>query len=87
MPGHATRSGARISASEDYFAITPSDTVNMSRPSYGGIRVANGPGEIAAVRADGEVVTISVGELDYLPIVATRINATGTTEGLELVAL
>ena len=44
-------------------------------------------GDGFAENADGDVVPCGVAEVDYLPINATRINATDTTGGLTLIKL
>jgi len=59
-------------------AVTPSDTVNLSRLSRG-IYVGV-TGNVAAVMADGTVVTfVAAPAGQILPIQAIRINATNTT--------
>lgn len=75
----------RLQAGTSFFAITPSDTVNLAkrcRSVYVG-----GAGNIAAVDDAGTAVTFSAVPVGtVLPIEAKRINATGTTATL-LVAL
>lgn len=71
----------------DYFAITPSDTVDFAVPTYGGIYVGGTGGDVQAVREDGTVVkfdAVPVGAV--LPIVAIRVNSTDTT-ATEMVGL
>lgn len=61
------------------FAITPSDTVNFSRETHGGIYVG-GTGDVVAVLYDGSTVTFTaVPAGTILPVRAIRVNATGTT--------
>lgn len=61
------------------FAITPSDTVNFARPTRGGIYVGTA-GDVVAVLEDGSTVTFkTVGDTYVLPVIAIRVNATGTT--------
>lgn len=63
---------------EQFFAITPSDTVNFSF-TVRGIYVG-GAGAVVAVNEAGTAVTfaaVPVGTI--LPIRATRVNATSTT--------
>ena len=65
-------------ASPDYFAITPSDTVNFDR-TVRGIYVGSG-GDVVAVTEGGDAVTF-VGAVtgSILPIMAVRVNSTSTT--------
>lgn len=69
---------ALLTPSRDYFAIVPHDLNNnlfMTRS----IRVG-GSGDVVAVREDGVAITFkSCYEGEVLPIVAIRVNATGTT--------
>ena len=60
--------------------ITPSNTVNLPRGVTGGIWVGSG-GDVAAVMQNNvmPVVLAAVPTGAWLPIAATRINATGTT--------
>lgn len=68
----------------DYFAITPSDTVNFTVADnkttiVRGIYVGTG-GDVVAVRQDGTAVTFTgVPGGVILPIVAKRVNSTSTT--------
>ena len=70
----------------DGFTVVPSDTVNfpiMSRGIYVG-----GTGNISLVTSAGTVLVFSavpVGTL--LPVIAQRINATGTTATLMVVLI
>ena len=66
------------SPSDRYEAVTPSDTVDLTKPCrslYVGVA-----GDVVAVTTAGVAVTftdVQAGEV--LPIVASRINATSTT--------
>jgi len=67
-----------LTPSRDYFAITPHNSTNLQFKTRS-IRVGVG-GDVVAVREDGTAVTFKncfAGEV--LPIVAIRVNATGTT--------
>ena len=71
-------SASLLTPSRDFFAITKSDTVDLAF-SPRSIRVG-AAGDVVAVREDGVAVTFkscAIGEI--LPIIAIRINATGTT--------
>lgn len=71
-------SASLLTPSRDYFAITPSDSVNFAF-SCRSIRVGAG-GDVVAVREDGTAVMFKncyAGEV--LSIVAIRVNATSTT--------
>lgn len=62
-----------------YFTATKHDSTDEARQSTGGMRVGTA-GDVVAVRPDNTAVTFkncSAGE--YLPIVARRVNSTGTT--------
>lgn len=67
-----------VAPSEHFEAVTPSDTVNLSRPSrslYVGVA-----GDVVAVNANGDVVTFTnVQGGQVLPIICVRVNATNTT--------
>lgn len=63
----------------DYFAITPSDTVNFTQGPVRGIYVG-GAGNIVCVSNSGSVITftaVPVGTV--LNVQALRVNATSTT--------
>lgn len=65
-----------------YATVTPSDTVNFANGPCRAIYVGGG-GDVAAVRPDGVAVVFSNLAPGYpFPIVAIRINATGTTATL-----
>lgn len=71
-------SAAMQSPSSEYFAITPSNTVDFTFFCRS-IRVGVA-GDVVAVKLDGTAVTFKgcyAGEV--LPIIAKRVNATGTT--------
>lgn len=58
--------------------VTPSDTVSLSTPGVG--LYVGGAGNISAVMEDGSTATftgVPVGT--WIPLVFSRINATGTT--------
>lgn len=59
------------------FAITPSDTVNLSR--YPREIICGGAGTVAVVDVDDVVTSYSVVAGQSIPQIAKRINATGTT--------
>lgn len=64
---------------DEYFAITPHDTTNLSSSTKGGVYVG-GTGAVVAVRPDGTTVTFtSVPAGSILPAEVIRVNATGTT--------
>jgi len=67
-----------LTPSRDYFAITPHDSTNLTFLTRA-IRVGSA-GDVVAVREDGTAITFKncySGEI--LDIVASRVNATGTT--------
>lgn len=78
FPRQFPDSASLLTPSRDFFAITPSDTVNFTFTARS-IRVGGG-GDVVAVREDGTAVTFKncyAGEI--LSIVAIRVNATNTT--------
>lgn len=78
FPRQFADSAALSAPSRDYFAITPSNTTDFTFTARS-IRVGVA-GDVVAVREDGTAVTFKgcyAGEI--LPIVAIRVNATGTT--------
>lgn len=69
---------AKSDPSPEFFAVTPSDTVNFSRVTRG--VYVGGEGNVSAVPLVGDAVTFTaVPAGTILPISASRINATGTT--------
>ncbi len=58
-------------------AITPSDTVNLTR-AIAGI-IATGAGNASVVTEGGQTVTIPVNSQQVIYLSITRVNATGTT--------
>lgn len=61
-----------------HFAITPSDTVNFAFPVRG--VYVGGTGDVVVVDRNGTAVTYkAVPTGQVLPIMASRVNATGTT--------
>lgn len=63
---------------ERSFAITPSDTVNFTKPCAG-IHVG-GAGNITLIDLDGNVRLFTAPTVGaVLPMAAKRVNATGTT--------
>lgn len=77
--------GAEIMPAGHYATITPHATTNFVDGECEGIWVG-GAGTIAAIRADGTVVSFTVAAGSVLPIRAIRVNAIATTATL-LVAL
>ncbi len=78
FPRQFSDNAGLITPSRDYFAITPSDSTNLTFKTRS-IRVG-GAGDVVAVREDGTAVLFKncfAGEI--LPIVAIRVNITGTT--------
>lgn len=66
-------------------AITPSDTVDITRPTNA--ILIGGTGDVAAVMQNGSVVTLKTLPAGAcVPIACRRVNATGTT-ATNLVAL
>lgn len=84
-PSNDKTPGLRINSLmpvENFFAATPSDAADEEETSTGGIYVGTG-GTIALVRTDGEVVNAVVPDGAYIPVVAKRVNDTGTdAEGI-----
>lgn len=71
-------SASMLTSSRDYFAITPHNSTNFTFKCRS-IRVGVG-GDVVAVREDGTAVTfVGCFAGEVLPIVAIRVNATGTT--------
>jgi hypothetical protein len=70
------------------FVITPSDDEDLAAPTWGGIQ--NGGAEAVQVTwisaHDGTEQVFTIGPYGYLPIVAVRVKATGTTEAAALLA-
>lgn len=67
-----------LTPSRDFFAITPSDTVNFTFTARA-LRVGVA-GDVVAVREDGTAVKfVNCYAGEVLPIVAIRVNATNTT--------
>lgn len=63
----------------NFFAITPSNTVDFTQGVTRGIYVGTG-GDVVAVGQDGTAVTFTaVPGGVILPIVAKRVNSTSTT--------
>jgi len=58
-------------------AITPSDTVNLRRPSDA--VYVGGAGNLVVILQDGTAITFAVVAGEILPVRAYRINATNTT--------
>lgn len=78
---------AALAATPDFFEVTPSDAVDMESPSTGGLRVGTGGDSLAVVKTDDTVVTFAnVQSGEYIPVVAKRINATGTVGCDDIVA-
>lgn len=62
---------------DNHVTITPSNTVNLSQPM---VIVAGTTGTISIVDKYDRAVTYTVGTaLTVLPVLAKRVNATGTT--------
>lgn len=57
--------------------ITPSDTVNLAKPSDA--LLIGSSGAVAAVFENGTVVILTVSAPTVLPVRVARVNATGTT--------
>lgn len=60
-----------------FFAVTPSDTVNLSSPAralYIGVS-----GDVVAINPKGVAVTFTAAPVGILPIYTTRVNSTGTS--------
>lgn len=60
-----------------YEAVTPSDTVNLSKGTADGFLIG-GAGDIAIMGEDGDVVTMTA-PAGILPCGGLRVYATGTT--------
>lgn len=60
-----------------HFLITPSDTVGFTPGT--GLVYAGGAGTISAVDDSNQALPYTVVAGDILPIVCTRVNATGTS--------
>jgi len=69
----------------DYVAITPSDTVNFANGICRAIYVGSS-GDIVAINNEGTAITFSNVPIGILPVMTTRVNATGTV-ATNLVAL
>jgi hypothetical protein len=66
----------------DAFAITPSDTVNMTRPCEAIYVGGASAGNVVVVMPSGDVATfVAVPIGTILPVKAKRVNSTGTTVG------
>lgn len=62
--------------SQDYGPITPSDTVDFVRPSR--MIIVATAGDVRFVKLDSTTATLTL-PVGAFPIVAIRVNATGTT--------
>lgn len=63
---------------EDFFAVTPSNTVSFTNPARS--LWVGGAGNVAVVSLTGTVVTFTgVPAGTMLPVQAARVNATNTT--------
>lgn len=58
--------------------ITPHDTNNISRGACNGIYVGVS-GDVAVAHLDGTVQLYKTVPIGILPVIATRVNSTGTT--------
>lgn len=62
---------------ETHVTITPSDSVNLPDPM---VIVAGTTGTIAVVDRNNTVITYTISSAPFvLPVIAKRINSTGTT--------
>ena len=66
------------SAYSDPFTITPSDSTYLSKPTNGGIYVG-GAGTMVVVLHDGTTVSFTCVAGTVIPVIAIRVNSTGTT--------
>ena len=62
----------------DVFPITPNDSTNLTTKAYG-IKVTGTAGNIVGVTDAGNTRTIPVAAGETLPVVFSKILATGTT--------
>ena len=75
----------QMAPTNDFAAITPSDTKSIARNARA-LYVGTG-GDVVAINASGEAVTFAnVPDAMILPIATKRVNATGTTAS-DIVAL
>jgi hypothetical protein len=63
-----------------HFAITPSDSVNISQGAV--IVYCSAPGTASIVDTFGQAVTYTLAAGDVVPVLASRANLTGTTATL-----
>lgn len=63
--------------SDNFFAITPSNTVALPQ-KVRAIKVGVG-GDLALVNASGVTVIVKVQDGDLLPVCTTQVKSTGTT--------
>lgn len=78
FPRQFSDNTALLTPSRDYFAITKSDSVNLTFKTRS-IYVGTG-GDLVAVREDGSTVTFkNCAAGTIIPIVAIRVNATNST--------
>ncbi len=68
-----------IAPDDSFRAVTPSDTVNIANGPARSLYIGTG-GTVIAINARGQAITFSnVPDGAVLPILTTRVKATGTT--------